>query len=71
MVSQIVVVRGGFLKHIEPTFTCSKSTIVTAEQCVKYVQSPTLKTPERRHYGVIIVSFEQKSKVYLPISFTR
>ena len=38
-------------------FTCSKLTIETLEQNVKYVPKLTIKTPERRS-DVFIVNFE-------------
>ena len=34
----------------QQTFTCSKSTIETLEKSVKYVQTLTIKTPERPSY---------------------
>ena len=46
--------------YTKPTITCSKLTIETLKQGVKYVQL-IIKTPERRHwsrFGVFIVNFE-------------
>ena len=40
-------------------FICSKSTIVTLEKGVKYVQSLTLKTPERRR----LTLYERRYKI--------
>ena len=40
-------------------FICSKSTIVTLEKSVKYVQSLTLKTPERR----LLMLYERRYKI--------
>ena len=40
-------------------FICSKSTIVTLEKGVKYVQSLTLKTPERR----LLMLYERRYKI--------
>ena len=45
----------------QPVFTCSKLTIETLEQGVKYVPKLIIKTPERRQLrrsGVFIVNFE-------------
>ena len=52
----------------QPTFTCSKLTIETLEQGVKYVQKLTIKTPERHHRrfsGFFIVNFERISHLAL------
>ena len=52
----------------QPVFTCSKFTIETPEQGVKYVQSYALKTPEPRQWrrsGVFIVKFEHISHLAL------
>ena len=45
----------------QPAIACSKLTIETLEQGVKYVQKLTIKTPERRRSGVFIVNFEHIS----------
>ena len=45
----------------QPAVACSKLTIETLEQGVKYVQKWTIKTPKRRHWrrsDVFIINFE-------------
>ena len=51
----------------QPVITCSKLTIKTLEQKVKYVQKLSLKTSERRQWcsGVFIVNFEHISHLVL------
>ena len=52
----------------QPAIICSKLTIETLEQGVKYDQNLTIKTPERRQYrrsGVFIVNFEHISRQVL------
>ena len=52
----------------QPAITCSKLTIETLEQGVKYVKKLTVKTPKRRHWrrsGVLIVNFEHISLLVL------
>ena len=64
---------------IQLTFTCSKSTIETLEQSVKYeiCSKLTTKTPKRllrRHYGVFIANLKQISHlvlVFLLLTFNR
>ena len=49
----------------QSAFTCSKLTIKTLEQGVKYVSKLTTKTPEERQWrrsGVFIVNFEHISQ---------
>ena len=64
---------------IQLTFTCSKSTIETLEQSVKYeiCSKLTTKTPKRlhcRHYGVFVANLKQISHlvlVFLLLTFNR
>ena len=49
-------------------FTCSKSTIETLEQGIKYFQELTTEIPERRQwrlFGVFLVNFEHISHLVL------
>ena len=51
-------------EQLRPVFTCSKLTIETLEECVKYVLKLTIKTPDRcqwRHSGIFIVNFDHIS----------
>ena len=48
----------------QPAFTCSKLTIETLEQGVKYVQKLTIETPERRPLNIIP---KQRLLTVLPI----
>ena len=52
----------------QPGFTCSKLTIETLEQGVKYAQKLSITTPEQRQWrrsGVFIVDFEHVSHLAL------
>ena len=55
-------------KPTQPAITCSKLTIETLEQSVKYVQSQKKKIHERRHWrrsGIFIVNSEHISHLVL------
>ena len=63
--SEIIHTNLEVLPQSQSAFTCSKLTIETQEQAVKYV---TLKTPERRHWhrsGAFSVNFEHISHLVL------
>ena len=63
--SEIIHTNLEILPQSQSAFTCSKLTIETQEQAVKYV---TLKTPERRHWhrsGAFSVNFEHISHLVL------
>ena len=56
------------IKQAQSAITCSKLTIETLEQGVKYVLKLMIKTPERRHWrrsGIFIVNFEHISHLVL------
>ena len=51
----------------QPAITCSKLTIETLEEGLKYCSKFTIKTPERRHCrcsGVFIVNFEHITRCF-------
>ena len=52
--SEIIHTNLEILPQSQSAFTCSKLTVETQEQAVKYV---TLKTPERRHISHLVLVF--------------
>ena len=62
-----VVLSNSIFEIIQPTFTCSKSTIETLEKRCEICSKLTIKTIERgycRHSGVFIVNFEHYFLVF-------